>query len=151
MNEKACLPASSPDPIDIAIGTRLRLRRLALGLSQETLARALGVTFQQIQKYERGTNRVFASRLYHLSRILRVPPSYFFEDITSEGELPAGSAVVSPSLEAERKAVSDLLEKSESLKLVRAYNRIGDPGVRRQIYALVKTVGEQDGLENRFR
>src|SRR3546814_6558167 len=72
---------AAPDPIDVAIGSRLRLRRLAMGFSQETLARALGITFQQIQKYERGTNRIFASRLFHLARVLRVPVAYFFHGL----------------------------------------------------------------------
>src|SRR3546814_14180935 len=80
---------AAPDPIDVAIGSRLRLRRLAMGFSQETLARALGITFQQIQKYERGTNRIFASRLFHLARVLRVPVAYFFHGLQAGGETKA--------------------------------------------------------------
>src|SRR3546814_1605827 len=72
--------------LDVSIGARLRLRRLSMGFSQETLARALGITFQQIQKYERGTNRIFASRLFHLARVLRVPIAYFFQELPTETE-----------------------------------------------------------------
>ncbi|WP_319633627.1 helix-turn-helix domain-containing protein [Pelagibius marinus] len=146
MTEKPRLTSATPDPIDIAIGSRLRLRRLAMGFSQETLARALGITFQQIQKYERGTNRIFASRLFHLARTLHVPVGYFFEKIPAEGEAPTQE-----SADRDRGAGSDdqvgaLLGKSDTLKLIQAYNRISDPGVRRQIYALVRTVGDQDQI-----
>jgi len=135
---------ASPDPIDVCIGSRLRLRRLAMGFSQETLARALGITFQQIQKYERGTNRIFASRLFHLARVLRVPVAYFFQGLTPQGDaLSAGDAGGEPGGFAEE-GVQDLLGKSDTLKLIQAYNRINDPTVRRQIYALVRTVGDQD-------
>jgi len=151
VNEQACPAVAGPDPIDIAIGTRLRLRRLALGLSQGSLARSLGVTFQQIQKYERGTNRIFASRLFHLARVLRVPVSFFFQDITAEGEAPPQDSGEQTDADADRGSISDLLDQTDSLKLIRAYNRIDDPGVRRQIYALVKSVGEQDDLGHRFR
>ncbi|MEO3429069.1 helix-turn-helix domain-containing protein [Pelagibius sp. CAU 1746] len=132
----------TPDPIDIAIGSRLRLRRLAMGFSQETLARALGITFQQIQKYERGTNRIFASRLFQLSQVLRVPVGYFFQGIPADGEAPAPEAAGSDGEAGSDAQVGALLGKSDTLKLIQAYNRISDPNVRRQIYALVKTVGD---------
>lgn len=142
---------AAPDPIDVAIGARLRLRRLAMGFSQETLGRALGITFQQIQKYERGTNRIFASRLFHLAHVLRVPVAYFFQGLSPDG----GPATVapesnSPTPDLSEESVSELLTRNDSLKLIQAYNKISDPGVRRQIYALVRSVGEQDGLAERF-
>lgn len=140
-------PASHTDPIDIAIGNRLRLRRLTLGMSQQSLARKLGVTFQQIQKYERGTNRLFASRLFHLAQALGVPVSYFFQGAAGEIEPPR----VPANTVAEREPFQELLGKNEALRLIRAYNRIEDPVLRQQIYSLVKTVGEQDGLERRLR
>lgn len=118
-----------------------------MGFSQETLARALGITFQQIQKYERGTNRVFASRLFHLARVLRVPVSYFFQGLSNEGEAAEGAAERQPPAE---ESVEDLLGRSDTLKLIQAYNRISDPVVRRQIYALVKSVGDRDPLAGRF-
>ena len=143
------MPASPavPDPIDVSIGARLRLRRLAMGFSQETLARSLGITFQQIQKYERGTNRIFASRLFHLARVLRVPVAYFFQNLTHEGESGAAAAAGTPSEDG----VQDLLGRSDTLKLIQAYNKITDPQVRRQIYALVRSVGEQGSLSGRFQ
>lgn len=146
MTHKQRPPAPTPDPIDIAIGSRLRLRRLAMGFSQETLARALGITFQQIQKYERGTNRIFASRLFHLARVLRVPVSYFFQGLVSESDVPQARPAESGHSGPAEEQVEELLGKSDSLKLIQAYNRISDPGVRRQIFALVKSVGEQSRM-----
>jgi transcriptional regulator with XRE-family HTH domain len=118
-----------------------------MGFSQETLARALGITFQQIQKYERGTNRIFASRLFHLARVLRVPVSYFFQGMSPEGAEAAGTAGSSPPAEEN---VQELLGRSDTLKLIQAFNQISDPIVRRQIYALVRSVGERDPLADRF-
>jgi len=141
--------AATPDPIDVSIGSRLRLRRLAMGFSQETLARSLGITFQQIQKYERGTNRIFASRLFHLARVLRVPIAYFFQGLSPEGEAAGGETGSHAGVPAEE-GMQELLGKSDTLKLIQAYNKITDPSVRRQIYALVRTVGEQDPLAERF-
>jgi transcriptional regulator with XRE-family HTH domain len=144
------MSSPAPDPIDICIGSRLRLRRLAMGFSQETLAQALGVTFQQIQKYERGSNRIFSSRLFHLARVLKVPLGYFFEGLSPEGELrpvePSKTKNSSPTEED----VQDLLGKQETLKLIQAYHQIRDPGVKRQIYALVRSVGEQEDLGTRI-
>jgi transcriptional regulator with XRE-family HTH domain len=136
----------TPDPIDTAIGSRLRLRRLAMGFSQETLARALGITFQQIQKYERGTNRIFASRLFHLAQVLRVPVGYFFQGIPVEDETRPPEAAGCDGGAGADDQVGALLGKSDTLKLIQAYNRISDPSVRRQIYALVRTVGDQEQL-----
>ena len=147
MTDKPPASSATADPIDLAIGSRLRLRRLAMGFSQETLARALGITFQQIQKYERGTNRIFASRLFHLARVLRVPVSYFFQGLSPEGAAPPGAETAAPPAE---EGIQDLLGRSDTLKLIQAYNRISDPIVRRQIYALVKSVGERDPLADRF-
>jgi len=139
--------AASPDPIDASIGARLRLRRLAMGFSQETLARALGITFQQIQKYERGTNRIFASRLFHLARVLRVPVAYFFQGLSPQGEALNADEMQNNGTAAPEENMQDLLGKSDTLKLIQAYNKISDPVVRRQIYALVRTVGERDPAE----
>jgi transcriptional regulator with XRE-family HTH domain len=144
-------PAQTPDPIDVCIGSRLRLRRLAMGFSQETLARALGITFQQIQKYERGTNRIFASRLFQLACVLRVPVAYFFQGLPSGGETAPDEAGVEARQPAPaEEELSDILGRSDTLKLIQAFHRISDPGIRRQIYALVKSVGDHDGLAERF-
>ena len=136
--------ARQAHPVDVHVGGRVRLRRVFLGYSQEKLANALGLTFQQIQKYERGTNRIFASRLFHLARVLRVPVSYFYQGLSPQGEtLSGGEANGEHGCSAED-GMQDLLGKTDTLKLIQAYNKITDPSVRRQIYALVKTVGEQD-------
>ena len=129
---------SRPHPIDVHVGGRLRLRRLAVGLSQERLAKSIGITFQQIQKYERGTNRIVASRLHDLARVLDVPVNYFFTEM-NEVDLPEGT----PSVRAEASAFShNLMEDRETLDLVRAYYHIGDPRVRKRLFDLVKSVSK---------
>lgn len=129
---------SKPDPIDVHVGSRVRMRRTLLGLSQQKLGTALGLTFQQIQKYERGANRIGSSRLYRLSRILDVEVTYFFE------EMPADVASGAKGLaEATGKHFeSDQLSRRETLELVRAYYRIGNAKVRKRVFELVKAVGQ---------
>lgn len=123
-----------PNPVDIHVGSRVRLRRTLLGMSQEKLGDAIGLTFQQVQKYERGANRIGASRLFDLSRVLDVPVSFFFDDMPGEGEevRPIGT----PSETGE----ADPMAKRETLELVRAYYRITDPSVRKRIFELAKAV-----------
>lgn len=129
---------SSPHPIDVHVGRRLRLRRLAVGLSQERLAKSLGITFQQIQKYERGTNRVVASRLHDLARVLDVPVSFFFDDM--DADALEGAA---PSPREETTGLShDLMGDKETLDLVRSYYRIDDSRVRRRFFDLLKSVSK---------
>jgi transcriptional regulator with XRE-family HTH domain len=120
-----------PNPADVHVGARVRLRRTMLGMSQEKLGEALGLTFQQVQKYERGANRVGASRLWEMSRVLDVPVSYFFEELEGGGRSGAGEGV---DLEA------DPMTKRETLELVRAYYKINDPAVRRRIFELTKAL-----------
>ncbi|QEX20048.1 MULTISPECIES: helix-turn-helix domain-containing protein [Hypericibacter] len=130
-----------PNPIDVHVGARIRQRRTLLGMSQEKLGEAIGLTFQQVQKYERGANRVGSSRLFDLARVLDVPVSYFFEDMS------AGTASKSPSRLrglAEPKPEPfepDPLAKRETLELVRAYYRIADPAVRKRVFELTKALG----------
>lgn len=130
-----------PNPIDIHVGGRVRLRRSILGMSQERLGELLGLTFQQVQKYERGTNRIGASRLYDLSRVLDVPIQFFYDDMTSETahqspRLRAGLA----ETEAENYTEEDPMRRKETLELVRAYYRIKDPQVRQRIFELCRTM-----------
>lgn len=129
--------ASNPNPVDIHVGSRVRLRRTLLGMSQEKLGGALGLTFQQVQKYERGTNRIGSSRLFQLGRILEVPVSFFFDDMPPEVSLTA------PAVPDASNEVFDQedLSKRETLELVRAYYRIDDPAVRKRVFELVKAVG----------
>ncbi len=129
--------ASKPNPIDVHVGARVRLRRTLLGMSQEKLGDALGLTFQQVQKYERGANRIGSSRLFQLSQILDVPVSYFFEEIP---ETPSGGAPGMAEAPAEP-FETEHLARRETLELVRAYYRIADPTVRKRIFELVKSVG----------
>ena len=133
-----------PNPIDVHVGSRIRLRRTLLGMSQERLAEAIGLTFQQVQKYERGANRVSSSRLYDLARILEVPLSYFFD------EMSAGVSAQTPSelMRAGRRPAAidnekDPLAKRETLEFVRAYYKITDPAVRRRLFELTKAVAKR--------
>src|SRR5271169_1621392 len=121
-----------PNPIDVHVGGRVRMRRLLLGMNQETLANALGLTFQQVQKYEHGANRVSASRLSAMADIFAVPISYFF------GDLPGPDAKVS----AEDQARREQLEKPETIDLIRLYYAIPDPTVRRQFLEMVKVIAQ---------
>src|SRR3954462_9487127 len=118
----------APNPIDIRVGARLRLRRNMLGLSQEKLGEAIGLTFQQVQKYERGANRIGASRLHELSQALDVPVSFFFDD-TDPVRAPAMGGVLETLVE-ELKA--DPLRKQEMIELVRAYLAIENATVRQR-------------------
>jgi transcriptional regulator with XRE-family HTH domain len=137
---------SRPSPIDIHVGSRIRLRRTLLGMSQERLGDALGLTFQQVQKYERGVNRVGASRLFDISRVLDVPISYFFEDMPegmSEGPVSGPRGRMYGFAEAQEPfnaGVDDQLTKRETLELVRAYYRITDPTMRKRMFDLMKAM-----------
>jgi transcriptional regulator with XRE-family HTH domain len=140
-------PSGKPNPIDVHVGSRVRLRRTLLGMSQEKLGEALGLTFQQVQKYERGANRVGASRLFDLSRVLDVPVSFFFDDMDDQlkGQSPAQIASVGELAEAPAHFEHDPLAKRETLELVRAYYRINDPQVRKRVYELAKALADTIG------
>ena len=143
-DENASKTKGKPNSVDGYVGSRLRLRRTLLGYSQEKLADSLGITFQQVQKYERGTNRISASRLYKLSQILDVPVTYFFDEYGSskfnQDEL---SSVVSLSDNDQSEFNdSDILNKKETLELVRTYYSIKNPKVRKDLMKLIKTMTE---------
>jgi len=130
-----------PNPIDIHVGSRVRLRRMMLGMSQEKLGESLGITFQQIQKYEKGTNRIGASRLQHIARVLSVPVSFFFEDAPgAPAEQTAGMAEPKST-----HYVVDFLSSAEGLQLNKAFIRIKDSKLRRKIIDLVRALaGEEE-------
>lgn len=129
------MSAKTPNPVDKYVGSRVRMRRIMLGLSQEKLGDALGLTFQQIQKYEKGTNRIGASRLHQIADILQVPVSFLFEGG------PSSSTTVEGLGEAPSPAyVSDFLATSEGLALTRAFTRITDAKLRRSIVDLVEQI-----------
>ena len=118
----------SPHPIDIHVGNRVRLRRVLLGMSQEDLASRLGITFQQVQKYERGLNRISGSRLYDISKILQANIDYFFDEFQTEHkEMPFD----------ENTPLSNLMQQEEALVLVNAYNKIKKPHLRQMLFDLV--------------
>jgi len=150
--------ASVPSPIDVHVGGRIRLRRSLMGMSQERLGEALGLTFQQVQKYERGANRVGASRLFDLSRILEVPVGFFFDDLPAglsnpmagattpavngfaEAQESFGSAPATPSSFAPQSGEAALFSRRETIELVRAYYRIPDGDVRKKVLDLIRTM-----------
>ena len=132
-----------PNPIDVHVGSRIRLRRTLLGMTQEKLAEAIGLTFQQVQKYEKGASRVASSRLYGLSRVLDVPVGFFFEDMPAS--VVAGSrAQARRKGEARSTSELDPIAKRETLKLVRAYYKITSPHVRKRLFELTKALAAAD-------
>ena len=136
-----------PNPVDVHVGARVRLRRTLLGLSQEKLGEAIGLTFQQVQKYERGANRIGASRLYDLSRVLQVPVSYFFEEM-SDDVASASPGQLRGMAQEQDTYEPDPMAKRETLELVRAYYRIKDPQVRRRVFDLAKALASSSEGED---
>ena len=134
-----------PNPVDVHVGARMRQRRTLLGMSQEKLAETLGITFQQVQKYERGVNRISASRLYDLCSILGCDANYFFEDMSTEvaARSPKGLRGLSET-QAAFEVERDPMARRETLELVRAYYQIGQQPVRRRIAELVKSIAGED-------
>ncbi len=130
--------------VDAHVGRRVRLRRSLMGMSQTALGQAVGVTFQQIQNYERGSNRIDSGRLFQLAEVLAVPVSFFFDDMPADlaGDAPGLSEVPAETFETENFA------KRETLELVRAYYRIPDPAVREGVFELVKAVAGQIAPSN---
>jgi transcriptional regulator with XRE-family HTH domain len=138
------MPPGIPNPVDIHVGSRVRLRRTLLGLSQEKLGEAVGLTFQQIQKYERGANRIGASRLFEFSRILDVPVSFFFDDMDDRARVAQGDQVLGLADQPQTPLEPDPLTRRETLELVRAYYRITDPQVRKRLFELTKSLGTSE-------
>ncbi len=125
----------SPSPIDKHVGSRVRMRRLMLNMSQEKLGHSLGLTFQQVQKYEKGSNRIGASRLHQIANTLQVPVAFFFEGLSEqptgmqEGRLPA--------------YINDFISMSEGLSLARSFMQIKDRKMRQSIVALIAEIGDK--------
>jgi transcriptional regulator with XRE-family HTH domain len=137
------MPPKPPNPVDRHVGSRVRMRRIMLGMSQEKLGEGLGLTFQQIQKYEKGTNRIGASRIQQISEILQVPVSFLFEG--SPGSSTGFDAAPSPAY------VADFLATSEGLALIRAFTRVPDIKLRRAIVDMVELIGlcEREDADSR--
>ena len=121
-----------PHPVDRHVGLRIRMRRKEMGVSQERLADSLGITFQQVQKYERGANRVSASKLWEIAAALRTPVAYFYDGL---GDLDAQAA--------QRDAAQDFLCSAEGMELVAAFPRIADPAIRRKLVELVRACADE--------
>lgn len=140
--EKKALPLTkkAPNPIDRHVGSRVRMRRMLIGMSQEKLGESLDLTFQQVQKYEKGTNRIGASRLHRIATVLGVPVEFFYEGA------PHGSAAAGGFSEASSSTyVSDFLTTSEGVQLVKAFLAIKDPKIRRKVVELITALASDEG------
>lgn len=132
---------NGPNPVDVHVGARVRLRRTLVGMSQDKLGQALGLTFQQVQKYERGSNRIGSSRLYQLGQILDVPVSHFFDEMPEDiAASQRGHGARGLADQAQQPYGDDSLTRRETLELARAYYRITDPKVRKQLFELTKSL-----------
>jgi len=136
----ADVPKKQANPIDAQVGNRVRIRRMLIGMSQEKLGDMLGLTFQQIQKYEKGVNRIGAGRLYEVSRILGVPIDFFYEGVASQESGLAESESPPP--------VMEFISSGEGLQLSLAFMKIKDPKVRRRVLDLVKSLAEEEAGES---
>jgi transcriptional regulator with XRE-family HTH domain len=135
------IKSNKPNPIDVHVGARLRLRRTLFGMSQEKLGKAIGLTFQQVQKYERGGNRVSASRLYDLGRVLDVPVSFFFDHINPETAAAArGEPSENGSESSPQGNEPDPMMRRETLELVRTYYGIPDAQIRHRLLDVTKAI-----------
>lgn len=141
----------SPNPVDVHVGNRIRLRRMILGYSQQYIARRMGLTFQQIQKYEKGCNRVGASRLFDISKVLKVPMDFFFQDMDDEVENQSPMMLANadneeiPMLAEEPDPMEmDPMKRKETLELVRAYYRIQDRKIAKNLFDLIVTISKSN-------
>lgn len=134
----SAVPKKQANPIDAQVGNRVRLRRMLIGMSQEKLGEMLGLTFQQVQKYEKGVNRIGAGRLFHMAQILGVPIEYFYEGVVEQ--LPGGAPGFAE--DAARPPVMEFLSSGEGLQLSLAFMRIKDAKVRKRVLELVKSLAE---------
>lgn len=141
-------PQGEPNPIDVHVGNRIRLRRTLLGLSQEKLASLLGLTFQQVQKYERGMNRVGASRLWDIGKVLEVPIGFFYEDmdkgVANQSPRMFSMPDSTPSELNEDKVTLDLdpMHRQETIELVKAYYKIGNRKAAKHMFDLIVTMAK---------
>ena len=143
------MPKKQANPVDAHVGHRVRLRRMLVGMSQERLGELLGLTFQQVQKYEKGVNRIGAGRLYELAGILGVPVSFFYEGMNGAGGPQVeGAEQPQPQPGGRPPAVMEFVATGEGLQLSLAFMRIRDGKVRRKILDLVRSLGEDDETED---
>jgi transcriptional regulator with XRE-family HTH domain len=138
------LDERSPNPVDLHVGARVRMRRRLRGVSQEKLADSLGLTFQQVQKYERGANRISASKLYEIAAALQTPVAYFFEGLADPADLSSSS--IAPDGSSEQ-VVHDFLMTTEGLELAGLFPRLRRGRLRRRFLDLVRAIVEEDSGE----
>lgn len=136
------MAGKKPNPVDAHVGSRVRLRRMLLGMSQERLGESMGLTFQQVQKYEKGVNRIGASRLFQISKILDVPVQFFFEEAPYVGEAEQPGGMAEPDSEA---FILEFLNSREGLELNRAFVKIADAKVRKSVVDLVRALSTGGG------
>jgi len=134
------VPKKQANPIDVQVGNRVRIRRMLIGMSQERLGDLLGLTFQQVQKYEKGVNRIGAGRLFEMARILNVPVDFFYEGVNSAPR-PGGDA------EGEGAPVMEFISSGEGLQLSLAFMKIKDAKVRKRVLDLVKSLAEEEAAK----
>lgn len=140
-------PQGEPNPIDVHVGNRIRLRRTLLGMSQMKLASLLGLAFQQVQKYERGMNRVGASRLWDIGKVLHVPVEFFYEDMDPDiaNQSPRMFSLSDTQLQAQEELTlsdTDPMYRQETIELTTAYYKIGNRKVAKQMFDLIKGMSE---------
>jgi len=134
------MPKKQANPIDVQVGNRVRIRRMLIGMSQERLGDLLGLTFQQVQKYEKGVNRIGAGRLFEVARILNVPIDFFYEGLSSGDQPGLGDADAPP--------VMEFVSSGEGLQLSLAFMKIKDVKVRKRVLDLVKSLAEEEEQKN---
>lgn len=148
----------SPNPVDVFVGNRVRIYRTLKGFSQEALGAALGLTFQQIQKYEKGQNRIGASRLWDISQTLQVPVAYFYEGISEKTkslsprniQKGATKALIRKAQEEKESLLENPLNRKETLELVRAYYNIGDRNLAHKLYELIRSLADSNSENDSF-
>jgi len=140
---QAAVPKKQANPIDIQVGNRVRIRRMLIGMSQERLGDLLGLTFQQVQKYEKGVNRIGAGRLFEVSRILNVPIDFFYEGV--EGRLAGQPGMAEPE---GAPPVMEFVSSGEGLQLSLAFMKIKDAKVRKRVLDLVKSLAQEEEQKN---
>jgi transcriptional regulator with XRE-family HTH domain len=154
VKESPPLAKKQPSAVDGHVGSRVRLRRMLIGMSQEKLGELLGLTFQQVQKYEKGANRIGASRLYEISHILGVPVSYFFDDVplsdSPAARRAAGTTASTTAVDA-GPYMMEFVSSAEGFQLVRAFTKITDPRVRKRMLELVKSLTGEEEVYPDFR
>jgi transcriptional regulator with XRE-family HTH domain len=146
------LAKKQPSSVDAHVGSRVRLRRMLIGMSQEKLGELLGLTFQQVQKYEKGANRIGASRLFDISTILGVPVSYFFDDLPNTDAAVRKTNGLAAAADVDAGPyMMEFVSSAEGFQLVRAFTKITDPRVRKRMLELVKSLTGEEEVYPDFR